>query len=322
VAGPPRNDAIEKTLADKGITYELTNIDISLFDVARSQANQARIQSPLNNSTVETYVAAMSRGDEFPPVLAYKMARTERYVIIDGNHRLASALSAGLKTLWAYVVAPGTSAEMITVLTYEANTKHGLPTSEAERARHAVYLIENAGETIKAAAARMNLSTTFLTRHYNKIRADQRAGLLGIPDARWYELSVSARHRLNTIKADETFEAAAKFAIKARLNADEVDTLVTKINKEGSVSTQLTLVQRIQDVVTGKLRPKQQQHTGPRRALFNAYGMIESASIEEKQEQFTSSFNPIEAEEWAAKLRDAAAKMQRMADLLAVRATE
>lgn len=310
---PPKNEAIEKQLADKGVAYSLAEINLEQIDEERSRNNQARIATPLVSSVVETYVAAMQRGDEFPPLLTYKLKSGDRYVIIDGNHRYVAAKAAGVKTLWVYVVAQDTPSELITMLTYEANTKHGLPTSEAERARHAVYLIENAGESIKNAAARMNLSQSFLAKHYTKVRSDTRAGQCGIPEARWHEMSPSIRARLNSLSIDETFKAATEYVIKVRLNTEETESLITRLNKEGSVVEQLRLINqeeqanqtRIRDVVSGKLRPKQQTMTGPRRTFYNSYVQLNAVSASDTAlEKLVASYTPLEAEEWLHKVRE------------------
>jgi hypothetical protein len=320
----PRNTEVEKALNDRGVSYELMEIDVGLIDVVRSQANQARIQSPLVQSVVETYIAAMTRGDEFPPLIVYKARGAElKYVIVDGNHRLAAATGANLKSIWAYVVADNTPSELITILTYEANTKHGLPTSEVERARHAVFLIENAGETIKNAAARMNLSPAFLTRHYTGVRANNRAGAAGINQGRWFDLSLAVRTRLNTLKADETFGACITYALKARLNATEIEELVTRLNKEGSVTEQLTILQReeqsnqgrIQDVAMGKDKARQSSMAGPRRSLYNATGMIESLTGD-KQLRLIRDFTPLEASEWTSRIAQMRTTLQEIEDEL------
>lgn len=327
---PPRSELVERQLADKGVNYNLTEIDIELFDEERSRHNQARIASPLIPSVVETYVAAMDRGDEFPPLIAYQ-ARGGKFVVIDGNHRLSAAKAAGLTKVWAYVVRADTPSELITMLTYEANTKHGLPTSEAERARHAVYLIENAGESIKHAAARMNLSSTYLSKHYAKVRADNRAGENGIPDSRWHELHPTTRQRLNTLGADEAFKATTEYAIKARLNTEETDRLVVRINKIGSVTEQLRMVNdeeqanqvRIRDVTTGKLRPRQQTLTGPRRTLYNGYIQINAvAGSETALEKLLASFSPLEAEEWKHKVHEIRDRLLAIEEALEKRSQE
>lgn len=327
---PPKNEAVEKQLADKGVSYTLDEIPIEMFDEERSRNNQARIASPLVPSVVETYVAAMNRGDEFPPLLSY-LAKSGKYIVIDGNHRLSAAKAAKVEKLWSYVVDPTTPSEMITMLTYEANTKHGLPTSEQERARHAVYLIENAGESIKHAAARMNLSTEFLSRHYNKIRADNRAGENGIPDARWHELKPAARARLNALTADETFKAATEYTVKARLTTEETDKLVVRLNRVGSTADQLKTINeeeqanagRIQDVVTGKLRPRQQTLSGPRRTLYNGWTQINAvASSETALKRLVAAYPPIEAEEWKFKVGEMISQLMTIKELLEKRSQE
>lgn len=300
---------IEDLLDSKGAEWDFVEeLDTKLIDVQRSMANQARIGAPINSEQVVTYEEGMRRGDVFPAIVVYRTSGG-KYVVIDGNHRVAAALSTGYK-LAAYILdARKTPAQVIVMLTYEANTRHGLPTSQAERARHAVYLIENANETIKNAAARMNLPTHYLSRFYSQHRADQRATEVGIPPTQWRDLHVGSRERLNALADDNVYKAAVEYAFRARLTAVEVGELVTTLRTLKTSEDQLEAIQRAKEeqadrlaaVATGEVRPRRVRQGGPRQSLRSAIYMTESL-VGDKRQQMLDGITPIEAGEYLGRI--------------------
>jgi hypothetical protein len=326
--GISRGD-IEKWLDDRGAQYELyTEISIELIDVARSLKNQARVESPLIQPQVDTYAEAMERGDKFPPIVLYPIG-SDKYVVVDGNHRVAGAIEAGLKGLPAYVLDVKTPAALVTILTFEANTRHGMPASREDRAQHAIFLIRNASETVKNAAARMNLPEHYLSKKWSEARADERARRAKIPPGVWHDLSYSARTRLNTIGADESFTAAVNLAGKARLLMDDIEQLVRELRPIGSTAEQLALIQRweneararISAVATGDERPRRQVVTGPRQSLRSAVYMLDSL-VADKRSQLLEEMSSLEAKEWAAKMRHAFDTYAEILDALEAKARE
>lgn len=270
----------------------------------------------------------MRRGDVFPAIVVYR-TNAGKYVVIDGNHRVAAALSTGY-TLAAYVVnARKTPAQVIVMLTYEANTRHGLPTSQTERARHAVYLIENANETIKNAAARMNIATHYLSRFYSQYRADQRAHDTNVPEAQWRDLHVGSRERLNSLTDDDVFKAAVEYAFRARLTATEVGELVVELRTLKTSQEQLDAIskqrsdqsERLAAVASGEVRPRRVRLSGPRQSLRSAVYMFDSL-VGEKRQQMMDSITPLEAEEYLRRLDSTVAVISELREEMRKKVTE
>lgn len=228
---------IEDALTTKGFKWTFhAGLTPDQFDLTKSLRNQARVGTPLNDTRVDTYAESMKKGDKFPPVVAHgKMGKLE---MADGNHRLSAAIKAN-KPLDAYVITG--PAQTITLYTYEANTKHGLPTTESERIQHALYL-HDSGVPLREAAAQLSVPLNLVTKASQKKNTDRRFEECKIPLAVIDKLPESTKWRLAQISTDEGFTAAVELASKAALGVDEVFQLVTEMNELKSSTRQVKYV--------------------------------------------------------------------------------
>lgn len=234
---------IEAELKDKyKVEYAFKKaVPLDEFDVDASLKNQARFV-PVDEATVELYKEAVERGDVFPAVLAHRPGRAQnaKLVIIDGNHRLVAHQRAG-KPIDVYEIERGTRGQTVALMTFAFNTKHGRPTSEAERVSQALYLIEN-GASQENAAAAVNVSKGVLRKAIAKANADKRADEVGIDRREWEGLAQTSRARLLNVSTDEGFHGAAHLAYIAKLDANEVFDLVTLLNTSKSAGKQRQIV--------------------------------------------------------------------------------
>jgi len=299
---------IEEMLEEKGVQWEFWDeIDVSLIDEVKSLDNQARFQ-PLNHEQVAIYKEAMERGDNFPGAILHPQSNG-KYIIVDGNHRYMGAKESKYP-LAAYVIDKDTPIRVVRALTFEANAKHGLPSSQAERAEHAVWLIENVGESIRNASARMNLPERYVSRWYNTVKANDRVRRLRIPGSHWEPLVAAVKQRLNAVVADETFIAMVDFAWKIRMSAEEADDYVVRIRQIGSTGDQLAEVEkwteelreRVADVAAGNERPTRKR--GPKQVLLTSLSSLVPYGEREKREEFLSQLAPTEVTEWMTKIDD------------------
>jgi ParB-like chromosome segregation protein Spo0J len=228
-------------LKEKGFTWELrTRVPLSAFDRSLSLNNQARVGTPIDSSTVSRYTQALGNGDVFPAIVAAETSASAKLLICDGNHRYTAHEDAGLKSIDAYVII-GASGAAVTMLTFEANTKHGLPTSEADRIIQGQHLVDN-GVSIDEAAKRLGLAKTKLTRAVNTDIADSRAAEAGAELSRWHKLPQSTKLALGRVTTDEGFVALAKLASDANLGPDQVLSAVTDLNRIRSSAKQVAEV--------------------------------------------------------------------------------
>lgn len=239
---------IEEYLTKRGVEWEfVSELSPARFDKERSLKNQARLGAPLNAGTVKRYSDAVENGDRFPPVLAHE--DRGKLLILDGNHRLAAHADAGVP-LDAYVCQA--SPQTLMLLTYEANTKHGLPSSEEDRIHHALFLMDS-GLSEKEAATRLSLQRSSLRKAKAQQDSNRRADDAGILRARWEAVPASSRNRLAMILTDEGFKAAVELTLDAALTSEEVSHIVSNLNEVRSGQRQADMVKKVRDGMAARI---------------------------------------------------------------------
>ncbi len=234
-----RNAQTEQWLTDMGVEWEfLSAVPTINFDIERSLANQARLSSPVNEETVSRYREGLRNGAKFPPVLVQRL-RSGLYLVLDGNHRVAAHHAEG-KSIDVYVLS-SPRPEILTMIMHEANTRHGLPTSQEDRLHAALFLVDQ-GFSQEEAARRLLLPVSTLRRRMLDQLASRRAAKVQIDPRAWEMLAEGARVRLASLGTDEVFEAAARLAVDARMKTDAIFKFVTEVNKQTSQSEQLALI--------------------------------------------------------------------------------
>lgn len=317
-----RRPDIERALTDE---YHVkwtfhSGMPVADFDIEKSRHNQARFEA-VNQDTVEEYAEAVKRGDVFPAVIAYRPGPRARLVIIDGNHRLGAFYKAG-KPIDVYEVDRNTDKRTIALMTFAFNTKHGKPTSEAERISQAKYLVDN-GSSIAHAAAAVSLPQNILKRALARSNADARADEVGIKRSEWDSLSASSRGRLKDIFTDEGFADATKLAFQARLEVQEVFDLVALLNTSKSGAKQRALVaqqrelhrERIQKAAGGVLSSNDRKAMGPKQRLGMSLGQV--LSLPEDVDSIVKMFAVPERKDAAKRVQEAADRLAAVAKALA-----
>lgn len=279
-----RRPDVERDLDEKRVNWTFDpEVPLDEFDKEASLKNQARF-TPLDSRTVEIYTAAMERGDQFPAVIAYRRAGKRGLVMIDGNHRFHAHEGSSHTTVPTYILKD-VSPEMVAVLTYLFNGKHGLPSSEEDRAAHAVFLIRN-GATRPAAAAVVGLPEGTVGRAWAKDQADRRAADVGVKN--WQKLSPSNRIRLSQVHTDGGFVEATRLAVDAVLNGKQIAEMVSEVNKTRSEVKQVDAVKEYADVVKpqidatagGVLRKRGNPQLAPKNMFLAHCGFFEKMDIE------------------------------------------
>lgn len=232
------NPQIEEWIRSHGATFVLKDITLLEVNDRRSLRNQARFQS-LDETLVVTYAEAMQEGAEFPPIVVTKDETPGGYLIIDGNHRYAAAGLAGKTHIWAYVTEDLTAAQ-VSVMTFDANTKHGKPSSAEERKQHAIYLVDTGGINQKEAARMLNVPLKDLQVEMARVRGEKRLVALNVP--RWENIARGSRPRLDAIQDDAVFVEAAKLVIDTKIGHNAMSDIVTEINKTHSREDGLAIV--------------------------------------------------------------------------------
>jgi ParB-like nuclease domain len=225
---------VEDLLKQRGITYEREIAPLSAFDMDLSLHNQAR-HLALHEETVAVYEAAMANGDMFPAVVARRLHG--RYVIADGNHRVRAAQNAGFTHIHCLVVKEAADRQ-VELFTYEANTKHGLPTSLEERIHQGLYLVE-VGNTPKVVASALNIPEQRFYKEVSLARFEARAADAGIDVS---SFSSNQKLRLAAIANDNVVSALTDLAVESVIGSTDLSELVTKVRAQRTESDALALI--------------------------------------------------------------------------------
>jgi len=106
---------------------------IRITDIITDAGTQVRAE--LSEATVVDYTAQMLEGVKFPPVVVFHHG--SRFILADGFHRVMAAIRAGFLDILAEVRLGGKPEALRYAL--QANVKHGLPRSNADK-RNSVKL--------------------------------------------------------------------------------------------------------------------------------------------------------------------------------------
>jgi hypothetical protein len=170
-------------------------------------------------------------------------------------------------------------------------------------------------------AQRINVPLATLKRAWFKKTADDRAEEVGLLRRDWDALNPTTRIRLRAVHTDEGFTALADLAIKAQLDATEVDAAVTKINKVRSSIGQRKLVEELEAIYRsriqasgGGVKAKKPRVQSPKTALQMAMGQINWAY--DRKDALLEVVASAEAEEFTKALEQAAENMLVLVEAL------
>jgi DNA-binding Lrp family transcriptional regulator len=233
-----RDPHVEQLLHEHGVAEYSYDEAIGLrsIDLEASARNQARFQS-IHEDQVILYAEALESGEELPPIVVYRNG-SGKHIVIDGNHRIQAHLVADRKNIMGYVVKHITPAQVLT-LTFEANARHGLPTSMAERLAQAMILVEG-GASAREAARMLKMPEERITNELKTARTVKRLEVMGFRKANAWPATI--RKRLGNIHSDVVLARAAALVDEFNVGADQVSRLVTAVNNERSEVAQLQVL--------------------------------------------------------------------------------
>lgn len=230
-------DASEDLLVDRAIKFDTKIIAFKDIDLEASARNQARFLA-IHPETVELYTAAMNDGAVFPRIVVY--GSKPPYSALDGNHRIRSAIAVGFTAAEMIVVSSATQAQR-ELFTYEANAKHGLPTSLEERIAQGVYLVGLGNQAVDVASA-LGVPERKLWGAVAAKRSRQRLERLGAKiSTRWGD---DTFRRLASIRSDTVVVPFAKLITSAGLSNTEVSALIVQVNAFTTEGSQLAFIEQ------------------------------------------------------------------------------
>lgn len=213
-----RNPSLENHLNALGIVWQYhDSVPLTKFSIEKGQKNQARVnENPIDSDLMRQYKDAKKRGDQFPAVVAYDDG--ERYVAVDGNHRLAADAALNTRTVDMYEVLADPEDRLL--LTYTLNTMNGRPQSEDDRDQHAVNLLHR-GVDKDVIAATLRIPRRRIDEAVILSDAGIRANRLGRKSA-WSKIPTkTAKMELaRGFSDDSVFAKAVYVAAKYQLGRD------------------------------------------------------------------------------------------------------
>jgi ParB-like chromosome segregation protein Spo0J len=318
---PGRDLQVEAHLTRCGFTWNFhAGVALTEFDAELSLRNQARLHKPIESDTVNRYQTALENGDVFPGIVAAETPASRGLLIADGNHRYEAHRQAGKTVMDAYVIV-GASVSAITMLTFEANVTHGLPTRVEDRIPQGLYLIEN-GITTDEAARRLGVKPSVLRTALQLQQANRRAEDSGVNLVRFDRLPQGARGRLSQIMTDEGFLAMVELAMDANLSSEQIQDAVRNINALRSSAKQVQYVRTLRGTYADALqtggattdRPvRGRQFRSGRQALSMTLGQLTALPT---PGAITERMTPEERPEWVARTEAGIAQLQAILEEL------
>jgi ParB-like chromosome segregation protein Spo0J len=292
-------------------------VPLSLIDERASFANQSRAEA-IDPEHLETFVQAIKQGDQLPPVIGVR--RGKKVWLADGNHRENAARKAKVDDfVWAYILAPDTSSEMIALITACINVLNGKPVSTKWRGRNALWLLE-LGFTQAQAAVELRISPGIIGQVVRLDKADKRAADLGLTS--FHKLVDSAREQLARITSDAVFIAATITVAETEFGAGEalrrfVSSLTTAPSEEAALK-------KVNDVKAARIADHQRQlitnrkpgRTSvpiPKMRLATALGAVEAIDIPKIVQ---GTIMEAEKDEWRRRVSSAVVHLLELEDAL------
>lgn len=214
-------------------------VPLSSIDVEASKRNQARLAQAIDPGIVQRYVLAMESGAQFPALVAWKNV-AGRYVLIDGNHRLAAMLQVRRAEANLFVVQT-MDPLVIERLTRTANLLNGYGVSPADALEQACYLVEKLNYVPSSAASLCLVPVKKLTDTIRIRKIRTRLG--GLRSAK--QLSDNAVQALGRIPIDPPLRAAAELVAGAGFSGEETVTLAREICEGTDEGQMLAIVDKV-----------------------------------------------------------------------------
>lgn len=236
-----QSNKTERFLKKEGAEYRLKTIDISDVDLPASELNQARLAEPIIEELIERYTLALGNGDEFTPIIVYKITK---YVIIDGNHRLRAYIRAGKSRIKVYLVTNSYPA-LISKLTRIANRKlNGEGQSDNDVIAQAKWFHRTQDMTISEVAAEWDIKPGRLSDALRFESGNLRLSRHGID---YTKLSKTAVLRLSSIDDDSVMSELAHLAIDAKLTSIEITDIITAMKTKRSEKERAKVIKNFRE---------------------------------------------------------------------------
>lgn len=321
-----KDPRIEQVLdSNPNVAWEYqASVPLRQISKVKSHANQARIDRPVDAELVRQYKESLIAGDEFPALVLFPDG--DEFIVSDGNHRVEAKRAAGRSTTDAYVVVTDSPVDR-DLLTFEWNLLNGKMSTDEDRDRHAIYLIQRG--LVKAdVAARLHMNRKRLEEVLAEDEGHTRAMGLGVKSP-WAKLpSRYAKVRLHKdVTLDTVFAAAVKFAARFSLKTPQVKAFAAELKALRSEQEGLDLIAKYTKGFLAEIEKQRREALAGRRrsnnpgqnpyVLFNAHlAYIFKAVGNEFNKLVVSGLTDEEKQAFRSKLANARAVLADAQDVI------
>lgn len=233
----------EKTLIGHNFEFEftvvnLTDVDLSVLD--HGHPHRQMRDEVIHADVAQRYADDLKWGAQFPAGVLSRHGST--YRVVDFHHRLWAARSAGLTQISAYVVGEMEDFDQIE-LGNLLNRNHGVPLSEAERIRQALWGLDlGRFANVKQAARTLGIDERKVSKEKRIREARARAEQAGVSLIAFDRLPRATQERLSSLDSPQVFKSAADTVINKALGTTEAGKLVAQVNSVGGDAAKLDVL--------------------------------------------------------------------------------
>lgn len=238
-----RDIRTEKTLIDNHLDFEFEVVNLADIDLAKLDKGNPDVQMRdeiIHSDVAQRYAEDLKWGSQFPAGVLSR--HPSNFEVVDFHHRLWAARSAGLNQVSAYIVAELEAFDLVE-LGNLLNRNHGVPLSEGERIRQALWGIElGRFKSVKQASRVLGIPEAKVSREKRIREAKELAKDAGVSMIAFENLPRATKDRLASLDSPEVFKEAANSIINKGLDSTEAGKLVTLINDAGGDAAKLEVI--------------------------------------------------------------------------------
>jgi len=248
-----RDTRTEKVLADNHLDFEFIVVDLPTIDFTALDRGNPEVQMRdeiIHTDVAQRYAEDLKWGSQFPAGVLSR--HPSNFRVVDFHHRLWAARSAGLNQVSAYVVAELADFDLVE-LGNLLNRNHGVPLSEGERIRQALWGLDlGRFKNIKQAARVLGIPESKVGKEKRIREAKALAAEAGVSMIAFENLARATKDRLASIDSPKVFKEAVNNIINKGLDTVEAGKLVTQINDAGGDEAKLDVIKSF----TADIEPK------------------------------------------------------------------
>jgi hypothetical protein len=251
-----RDPRTEKILLDNHlkfdfVVYDIDTIDLSALD--QGEPDRQMRDEVIHMDVAQRYADDLGWGSQFPAGVLSKSRKKAK--VVDFHHRLWAARVAKFTQVSAYVVPELEDFDLIE-LGNLLNRNHGVPLSEHERIRQALWGLDlGRFKNVRQAARVLGIPESKVGKAKRIREARALAAEAGVSAIAFERLPKASQERLGSIDSPEVFREAANSVINKGLGTTEVNELVTKVNEVGGDVAKIDVVKAFAADIEPKVAP-------------------------------------------------------------------